>query len=43
MLENMFLQAKSLGIAYTSKIFGDADIRRLQRIGISEAVAAIFL
>jgi hypothetical protein len=43
MLENMFLQAKSLGIAYKSKVFGEADIRRLQRIGIPEAVAAISL
>jgi hypothetical protein len=43
MLENMFLQAKSLGISYKSKVFTKDDIGKLERSGISEAVAAFFL
>lgn len=43
MLENMFLQAKSLGISYKSKVFTKEEIRKLKRKGISEAVAALLL
>jgi len=43
MLENMFLQAKSLGISYKSKVFSKNEIGKLERNGISEAVAALLL
>lgn len=43
MLENIFLQAKSLGISYKSKIFTRDEIKKLERNGISEAVAALLL
>jgi hypothetical protein len=43
MLQNMFLQAKSLGISYKSNVFTKDDVGRLERSGISEAVAAFFL
>ncbi len=43
MLENMFLQAKSLGISYESKVFTSDEIKKLERNGISEAVAALLL
>jgi len=43
MLENMFLQAKSLGISYKSKVFTNDEIKKLERNGISEAVAALLL
>jgi len=43
MLENMLLQAKSLGISYKSKAFTKEEIRKLERKGISEAVAALHL
>jgi len=43
MLENMFLQAKSLGISYKSKVFTKEEIGKLKRKGISEAVAALLL
>jgi hypothetical protein len=43
MLENMLLQAKSLGISYKSKVFTKEEIRKLERNGISEAVAALLL
>jgi len=43
MLENMFLQAKSLGISYKSKVFTKEEIGKLKRNGISEAVAALLL
>jgi hypothetical protein len=39
MLENMFLQATSLGISYTSKIFSSDEIQWLEKKGISGAVA----
>lgn len=42
-LENMLLQAKSLGISYKSKVFSRDEVRKLERNGISEAVAAILL
>lgn len=41
MLENMFLQAKSLGISYESKVFTNDETRKLERNGISKAVAAL--
>jgi hypothetical protein len=43
MLENMFLQAKSLGISYKSKVFMNDDIKKLERNGISDPVAALLL
>jgi len=43
MLENMLLQAKSLGISYKSKVFTKEEIRKLKRKGISEAVAVLLL
>ena len=43
MLENMFLQARSLNISYASKIFDINEIKRMTRAGISEAVAALLL
>jgi len=43
MLENMLLQAKSLGISYKSKVFTKEEIRKLERNGISEAVAALLI
>ena len=43
MLENMFLQLKSLKISYTSKIFNNNEMKRLAKAGVSEAVAAVLL
>ncbi|MDH5266439.1 MAG: hypothetical protein OEW62_02030 [Candidatus Bathyarchaeota archaeon] len=43
MLENMFLQTKSLGISYKSKVFTKEEIGKLERNGISEAVAVLLL
>jgi len=43
MLENMFLQAKSLNIPYTSKIFDNDKIKQMAKAGVSEAVAAVLL
>jgi len=43
MLENMLLQTKSLGISYKSKVFTNDEIKKLERNGISEAVAALLL
>jgi len=43
MLENMFLQAKSLGISYESKIFSSDDISQLDKTGVTNAVAAFFI
>lgn len=43
MLENMLLQAKSLGISYKSKVFTKEEIGKLKRNEISEAVAALLL
>jgi hypothetical protein len=42
-LENMFLQARSLGISYKAKIFTDREIKKLERNGIPGAVAAMLL
>jgi len=43
MLENMFLQAKSLGISYESKIFSPDEASRLNELGIANVVAAVFI
>jgi hypothetical protein len=43
MLENMLLQTNSLGISYRLKVFTNDDVHRLERNGISEAVATILL
>ena len=43
MLENMFLQAKSLNIWYTSKIFDNLETEQMAKLGISGAVAALLL
>ena len=43
MLENMFLQAKSLGVSYESKIFSTDEISELGKIGVADAVAALLL
>jgi len=43
MLENMFLQAMSLGISYKSKIFNAEDISQLGQAGVTNAVAAVIL
>jgi hypothetical protein len=43
MLENMFLQAKSLGISYESKIFSEDEILQLSKMGVANAVAALLI
>jgi hypothetical protein len=43
MLENMFLQAKSLGISYESKLFNIKEISQLDDVGVTNAVAAVLL
>jgi hypothetical protein len=43
MLENMFLQAKSLGVSYESKIFSSDEISQLGKMGVANAVAALFI
>ena len=43
MLENMFLQAKSLDISYQSKLFNSEEIAQLAEVGITKAVAAVCL
>ena len=43
MLENMFLQAKSLGISYESKILETEEISQLAEQGVTNAVAAMIL
>jgi len=43
MLENMLLQAKSLGISYKSKFFTKEEVTKLERNGISEAAACLLL
>lgn len=43
MLENMLLQAKSLGISYKSKVFGYNEISKLAEASVPEAVAAVLL
>jgi hypothetical protein len=43
MLENMFLQAKSLRISYESKIFKTEETFQLAELGMRNAVAAVLL
>jgi hypothetical protein len=43
MLENMFLQAKSLGVSYESKIFSADETSLLGKMEIANAVAAFFI
>lgn len=43
MLENMFLQARSLDISFCSKIFTDPEIAQLADQGLPNAVAALLL
>lgn len=43
MLENMFLQVQSLGISYESKVFSEDETLQLNKIGIRNAVAALFV
>jgi hypothetical protein len=43
MLENMFLQGKSLGISYESKLFNSEETSQLAELGVPNAVAAILL
>jgi hypothetical protein len=43
MLENMFLQTRSVGISYEAKVFTDCEIERLKRSGVTGAVAAVLL
>jgi len=43
MLENMFLQAKSLDISYESKLFNSEEISQLAELGVTNAVAAMLL
>jgi hypothetical protein len=43
MLENMFLQAKSLGISYESKVFSADKASELYELGVANAVAAVFI
>jgi hypothetical protein len=43
MLENMFLQAKGLGITFGSKIFAEQEIVQLANQGLPNAVAAFLM
>jgi hypothetical protein len=43
MLENVFLQAKSLGISYESKVFSADKASQLNELGVANAVAAVFI
>jgi hypothetical protein len=43
MLENIFLQAKSLDIFYESKVFSADTVSQLNELGVANAVAAVFL
>jgi hypothetical protein len=43
MLENMFLQAKSLGISYESKVFSADKASQLNELGVANAVAVVFI
>lgn len=43
MFENMFLQCKSLGISYDSKVFMIDELSNLINLGLSNTVAAILL
>jgi hypothetical protein len=43
MIENMLLQAKSLGVSYESKIFSEGEMSQLGKMGVANAVAAFFI
>jgi hypothetical protein len=43
MLENMLLQARSLGVSYKSKVFSEDEISQLAKKGVANAVAALFI
>jgi hypothetical protein len=43
MLENIFLQAKSLGISYESRIFSAAESSELNALGAPNVVASVFM
>jgi hypothetical protein len=43
MLENIFLQAKSLDISYESKVFSADTVSQLNELEVANAVAAVFL
>jgi hypothetical protein len=43
MLENIFLQAKSLHISYRSKLFKTEETAQLAKLGVRNAVAAVLL
>jgi hypothetical protein len=43
MLENMLLQARSLGISYKSKVFSDDEMLQLGERRVANAVAALFI
>lgn len=43
MLENVLLQAKSLGISFESKLFNDEGMSQLTKQGVGNAVAAVLL
>jgi len=43
MLENLLLQARSLGISYESRIFSADEISQLGKTGVANAVAAFFI
>jgi hypothetical protein len=43
MLENIFLQARSLGISYESKIFAKNETSQLNELGVPGVVASVFI
>jgi hypothetical protein len=43
MLENIFLQTKTLGISYESKLFKTEETTQLAELGITDAVSAVLL
>jgi hypothetical protein len=43
MLENVLLQARSLGVSFESKLFNDEGMSRLTEQGVRNAVAAVLL
>jgi hypothetical protein len=43
MLENMLLQATSLGLSHESKVFSVDEASKLNDIGVANAVAAVFM
>lgn len=43
MLENIFLQARSLGISYQSRLFTSREVSQLAGLGLPNAVSAVLL